>query len=77
MKEDVRYHLMKKKGNKEMPTPNRNSFITPSLHLCLLFVCVNILSARMRSEGYSKVGSVCVCNYSLILGANAQRGLQL
>ena len=25
---------MKKKGNKKMPTPRTNSFITPSLHLC-------------------------------------------
>ena len=33
---------MKKKGNKGMLIhQNRNSFITPSLHLCLLFVGVN------------------------------------
>ena len=29
---------------------NRNSFITPSLHLCLVFVCVNILLVIRRYQ---------------------------
>ena len=40
MKGDEEMSPNEKDGEKRMP---RNSLITPSLHLCLMFVCVNIL----------------------------------
>ena len=40
---------MKKKGNKKMPTPRHDSFITPSLHLCSEF-CLFVVNALGKEK---------------------------
>ena len=44
---------MKNKANKRMPSPNRNSFITPFVHLCffLINVAIGCLWMKLYTAG--------------------------